>query len=116
MKQFGSETGFTLPELIMVILIVSILASIAVPKFVQLTGEEMDKRRCAQARSSVNSVAYIMYSKVLIDDPTKFDWMQTFTFAEIHDTMFATGSIPVCPVGGTLSISGGVCECDLHGK
>lgn len=58
MKQGGKQSGFTLIELIVVIVILGILAAIALPKFVNLTTE-------AKA-SSVQAVAGSIRSAVLL--------------------------------------------------
>lgn len=66
----NKQQGFTLIELIMVIVILGILAAVALPKFANLGGDAR-KASLQGALGSVKSAAAIVHSKALIDGTTK---------------------------------------------
>lgn len=109
-----SDRGFTLVELIMVIVIVGILSAVAVPKFINLTGAAQEAK-CAANRGAINSAVSMTYAAVLVADPTEGDWLSSLTYAELDDSMFATGAVPTCPLTGTYSLSSGQVDCTFHG-
>lgn len=111
MKTYNSDNGFTLVELIMVIVIIGILSAVAVPKFVDLTGSA-NAAKCAANRGAINSALSMTYAAVVASDPSQANWIVT---AAPDDSMFATGAIPECPTGGTYSYSNGITSCDADG-
>ena len=108
-----SEKGFTLIELIMVIVIIGILASIAVPKFVNLQ-DSANTATCKANLGAINSACAMQYAAVLVADPTQGDWLENLTFAGVNASWFATGAIPTCPTTGTYSLVNGIAYCDVH--
>ncbi len=62
----NKQQGFTLIELIMVIVILGILAATALPKFVNLSGDAR-KATLEGMLGSVNSTLAIVHSKAIID-------------------------------------------------
>ncbi len=109
-----SETGFTLVELIMVIVIVGILSAVAVPKFINLTGAAQEAK-CAANRGAINSAVSMTYAAMVANDPNQAEWLSTAVVGDLDDSMFATGSVPVCPLTGTYSLSSGQIDCSQHG-
>lgn len=116
MSRTVGDEGFTLVEVILVIIILGILMAVAVPKFINLMDETVDDNRCAAARGAINSALSVTYGSILVSDPTQESWLDDVTFADLADSMFATGQIPFCPRHGTLAIVNGQAICSIHGQ
>lgn len=67
--KFNKQQGFTLIELIMVIVILGILAAVALPKFADLSGDAR-KATVIAAQGSVKSAAGIVHAKALAEGKT----------------------------------------------
>ena len=100
--KISDEAGFTLVEAILVIIILGILLSVAVPKFINLMDQTVDSNRCASSRGAINSALAVTYSSILISDPTQADWLDNATISVLDDSMFASGRVPTCPRHGTF--------------
>lgn len=111
---FRSDKGFTLVELIMVIVIIGILASIAVPKFVNLQGSA-NQAVCEANQGAISSAAAMQYAAVVVNDPTQADWLENLdALGDIQAAWFNAGVVPSCPTSGTIEITNGVATCTVH--
>lgn len=68
-NSLGQQKGFTLIELVVVIVILGILAATAAPKFIDLTG---DARRSVMegVQGSMNSAINLVHAKALVEGQT----------------------------------------------
>lgn len=111
-----SDKGVTLPEIILVMIIFGIMATIAVPKFLSLK-EHTERGRCAANRAAINSALVSTYGVLNSRDPQQYrNWLNTITFDAVDDSMFNSGHIPLCPGGGAYTIQNGEVNCSIHGK
>jgi len=94
MKQ---ESGFTLIELIMVIVILGILAAVAVPKFVDLSGNA-EASACKSNQATIESAAAIQYAQNAASGSAAFP-------ADILTATgyYVNGKVPTCPGSGTYT-------------
>jgi MSHA pilin protein MshA len=97
-----------------VIVIVGILSSVAVPKFINLS-DAANGAKCSSNRGAIASAMAMSYCAVIINDPSESDWLEDAVFADVDDSMFASGATPVCPTTGTLSLTEGIVTCTVHG-
>jgi prepilin-type N-terminal cleavage/methylation domain-containing protein len=85
----GNESGFTLIELVIVIVILGILASVAIPKY-----EDMrEQARTATLKGqlgSIRSALAIQYARTALTS--------TPTFPVLNGSVFADGNVPKEPV------------------
>lgn len=97
MKKFGSKSGFTLVELIVVIAILGILAGIAVPAYSGYIKKANEAADYAQLDAIKTAVVFAYTDKHVKDD----------TFADITKITVTEGAVEVEPAetSGTLDIS-----------
>ena len=107
--RFTTEKGFTLVELIMVIVIIGILSSVAVPKFIDLSGAAKTAA-CMQNQSTIETAATIGYAvsalTTVADYPANIAAMVT---AGLLNT------VPQCPDNGTYTYinNNGTVTCSI---
>ncbi len=110
----SADVGFTLIEMILVVIILAILLAVAVPKFINLMDQTVDANRCASSRGAINSALAVTYSSILLEDPTQERWLTNATIGSLDDSMFASGRKPVCSRNGAFTIADGQTVCSIH--
>ena len=95
MVRMKSESGFTLIELVIVIVILGILAAVAIPKY-----EDMrEQARVATIKGqlgSIRSAVAIQYARNALNG--------TATFPTLDGTIFADGRVPKEPINNSNAV------------
>ena len=94
------KKGFTLIELVMVIVIIAILAAIAIPKFIDLRNQAK-QAACNGNVATIRSAVAAYYAKTATEGTA--DFPSRLTLGTFEHNYFADGSLPSCPFGTAYS-------------
>ncbi len=96
MKRFiSNQKGFSMVELVFVLVILGLLVAVAVPKYISMTAESQ-RKACLANQKSIENAILMKYSKQVMrnKDVKLSDIAKTLRGAD-----FADGRIPRCPKG-----------------
>jgi prepilin-type N-terminal cleavage/methylation domain-containing protein len=107
-KRLSDRRGFTLIELVMIIVVIGILAAVAVPKYANLSSDA-ERATCHGKQGAIHAAVAIYYA----------------AHRELPDSMtadlFASGVVPTCPGSGTITYTPSgdstyTLTCNVHGN
>ncbi len=111
------KKGFTLIELVMVILIISILAAIAIPKFIDLRNNAY-QAACDGNVATIRSALAAYYAKTAVTAGSTAAFPTTLNLATFVANYFANATLPKCPQAATNAYTydsaGGVVTGHTH--
>ena len=104
MRKLMSKKGFTLVELMIVIVIMGILVAVAIPVYGAVT-KNAEKKTCISNMRDMKSTASTWQMQGNDGDQFTFTGSTVITAEATYTALFEGGNLPTCPSDGTYAVS-----------
>lgn len=104
MRKLMSKKGFTLVELMIVIVIMGILVAVAIPVYGAVT-KNAEKKTCISNMRDMKSTASTWQMQGNDGDQFTIASSSVITAEPTYTAMFEGGKLPACPAEGTYAVT-----------
>ncbi len=104
MRALRNQKGFTLIELVVVIVILGVLAAIAVPRYMDLTSNANTTRDQANAKA-IEAAIMMYFANQVMADPSYTLEKAVDAYKNSPETFFSDGTVPKKHDGTSFDVS-----------